>query len=119
MLQNSNGTWDLDKKVHDSYLRVLDLSAFFALFSQRSGVPLVELDYLTFKLIFGAHPQQIEVIHKDSGEEEWMDLKAKIRKFFKFVWNGNPREREFDVWVEIGDTKEVIHDQDDDDLGGF
>jgi hypothetical protein len=118
MFQNSNGTWDLDNKYPaSSYLGFLDLGAFFAFFSQRSGVALAELEYLTFKLIFGDHSQQIEVINKNGGEEEWEKLKGKIRKFFKFVKNGSPRESEFDIWVEIGDKKEAIRGEDEDSAG--
>lgn len=117
-LQNWNGTWDLDNKYPaPSYLGVLDLGAFFAFFSQRSGVALADLDYLTFKLIFGEHPQQIEVINKNSGDEGWKKLKDKIRKFFKFVRNGNRRESDFDVWVEIGNKKDVLQEESEDSVG--
>jgi hypothetical protein len=119
-LQRSDRTWDLDNKYPaSSYLGHLDLTAFFAFFSQRSGLPLAELDYLTFKLRFGdQYPQQIELINKDNGEKEWKKLKSKIKKFFKFVKDSTPRESEFDVWVEIGNKKEVVQEVEE-DLAGF
>ena len=121
-LQNSNGTWDLETRyAASSYLRKLDLAAFFAFFSQRSGVPLADLDYLTFKLMFGdlrEHLPQIETINKHSGEQEWEKLKSKIGKFFKFVRSWSPRGSEFDIWVEIGDKKEVLQEENE-DLTGF
>ena len=112
--QKSNRAWDLDNKyLASSYLGVLDLAAFFALFSQRSGVALAELEYLTFTLMFGNHPPQIEVINKNGGEEEWKKLKDKIRKFFKFVKHGSPKESEFDIWVEIGDKEAMLGEIED------
>ena len=121
ILQRSNGTFDLTHKLpYKTYIPRLVLSAFCALFSQRSGVPLSELDYLTFKLDFGNHPQQIEVIRRDSREDEWNELKDRIRKFFKFVRKGSPREKDFDIWVEIGRGQDMEEYGDvGDELDGF
>ena len=120
ILQKRNGTFDLSNKLlYKSYLPALDLSAFFALFSQRSGVPLADLNVLTFKLDFGNHPQQIEVIRRFGGAEEWIDLKSTIRKFFKFVRKGSPRETDFDIWVEIGCEEDFGEANDQDNHGEF
>lgn len=115
-LQTSDGTFDFDNEVSGNYLRVPDLSAFFAFFSQRSNVPLAELDCLTLKMRFGGRPQQIQVINKLGTEEEWMTVKTKIRKFFEFVRDENPKAR-FYIWIEIGNKNEVVcEDEEEEDL---
>ena len=104
-LQISDGSFDLETDVSGDYLRHLDLSAFFAFFSQRSGVPLAELQTLILKMRFEGGPRQNQVIDKTSGEEEWRKVKSRIRRFFEFVRGENPSANGFYIWIEFG--KEV------------
>jgi hypothetical protein len=114
-LQKSDSTFDFDNEVSGDYLRALDLSAFFAFFSQRSGVPLSELQCLTLKLNFGGRPPQIFVVGKEIESEEWGAVKGKIRKFFEFVRGENEGEKRFYVWIEIGDWREARMEVDEEE----
>jgi hypothetical protein len=117
-LQNSNSSLDFDNQLLASDVLVLDLPGFYAFFSERSGVPLTVLGCLTFSIKFGDYPRQILVISKDSGEEEWIDMKAKIRKIFTYV-RENHTKTEFNIWVEIGNRNATVGEDDDDSSCGF
>jgi hypothetical protein len=115
IFQNSAGNYDLKKPVPAVKLRESSLSTFFEYFAERSSVPLQSLDCLTFSFFFAGN--NVEVLHKESGEDEWMQLKNNIRRLFGFARKRHPKKNDFEIWVDIGDTREVA--EEDEDLGGL
>jgi hypothetical protein len=113
--QSPAGNYNLNRSVPASCLRASSLSAFFELFSERSGVSIDSLNCLTFRYSFVG--KDVEVIQRDSSQDEWERLKNHMRRRLRFSRERDPRRKEFDIWVDAGDTRNVMEREED--LGGL
>jgi hypothetical protein len=52
------------------------------------------------------------VIHADDDEEIWEGFKGHLRRAFAYARSKLPAKREFDIWVERGDTSGDIAEED-------
>jgi hypothetical protein len=116
-LQDSLKRYDLNNPVPASQLKASSLSTFFAFFSERSCVPLDQLDCLTFSFFWACN--NVEVIRKEALEAEWEKLKDKMRRMYRLTKLKRPGHTDFEVWVDIGNTKEAGEEGEDEDLGGL
>ena len=54
----------------------------------------------------------MKVIHTDDDEDAWEGFKGNLRRAFAYARIKLPAKREFDIWVERGDTSGYIAEED-------
>ncbi|KAM3068446.1 hypothetical protein ACMFMG_009585 [Clarireedia jacksonii] len=105
ILHNKSGTLDFETPVPFHVFRNTTISAFFTLYSQRSGVKLEWLEKLTFTVVFANH--LTFTMSRDEDEKGWRRLKKRIGSLFLMIKERKPNETDFEVWVDAGEVGTV------------
>jgi hypothetical protein len=114
VLQDQSGNLDFDNLVSVSVLKESSLVTFFDFVKQKTGISNQTLDCLTFRHCFAG--SNLKVIHADDDEKVWEGFKGNLRRAFAYARSKLPTKREFDIWVERGDTS---GDNVEEDNGGL
>ncbi|KAE9372458.1 hypothetical protein N431DRAFT_457171 [Stipitochalara longipes BDJ] len=104
------GNLDFDNLVPASTLRDSNLVTFFNFFAQKTGVPIESFECLTFPHSFAA--SSVKVVYADENDEVWNAFKRNLKRAFVNARNKFPAKTEFDIWVERGDTRGEIVEED-------
>ena len=110
ILPDQSGNLDFDRLVPASILRDSTLRSFLSFFADRTNIPLQSLHCLTFRHTFAG--SSVKVVHASESEEAWEAFKRNLKKAFLHARNKFPAKKEFDIWVEGGDTSEDIEEED-------
>lgn len=93
----------------------LSLNEFFNFYSGRTGTPLDDLEFLTFRTPWVGYRRQ-QAVWRDGSEEDWRTEVDDIRRLYKITRLEKPNITDFEIWVQPGYDRSLTPDGDDMDL---
>ncbi|KAL2062952.1 hypothetical protein VTL71DRAFT_6024 [Oculimacula yallundae] len=72
------------------------------MFSSQSEIALEDLQMLSFVVTFAN--QTSLVLRKEDDEEVWRCAKERFKRLFLRTRSFQTYERDFEIWIEVGDT---------------
>jgi hypothetical protein len=105
ILHNKSSTLDFESPIPFHVFRNTTVSAFFTLYSQRSGIALENLEKLTFTVVFTNH--LTFTMSRDEDDRSWRRLKKRIGSLYLLTRERRPNETDFEVWVDAGEMGTV------------
>jgi hypothetical protein len=113
VLPDQCGNQDFDDLAPASILRDSNVVMFFNFFAQRTGLSIQSFECLTFRNSFAGN--SVKIIHADDGNGAWEAFKRNLKRPLVYSRNKFPA-KEFDIWVERGDTKGEVAGDDNGEL---
>ena len=119
VIQNSKGTLDFrpGKLLPSSEFRDSSISDFFALYAHRSGMRLESIESLRFTVVFAKNATM--AVKKTDNESVWKTVKKRLSSLFSLTRMEDPEETDFEVYIRVGNMREISDEGEDEDFAGF
>jgi hypothetical protein len=119
VIQNSKGALDFrpGKLLPSSEFRDSGISDFFALYAHRSGMRLETIESLTFTVVFAKNATI--AVKKTDNESVWKTVKKRLSSLFSLTRMEDPEETDFEVYIRVGNMRDISDEGEDEDFAGF
>jgi hypothetical protein len=98
IFRNGHGTFDSKHHLSLIELNYSSLPEFFAIYSQKSGIPLESLDGLKLEVVLSGEDGIIATRGQDS--QSWKSLKHDIARLITLAKSKNPEETRYEIRVD-------------------
>lgn len=112
ILEKRKGVYDHANPVFRKDIWKLKLSDIFDLVSSRSGQPLTSFSSLALRFQWGG--RDVVAVEKSLGDQEWKDIKERIKNEFLTAKEKKPECTKFQIWVEACGEVTATDDDDED-----